>query len=257
MPPPLQGAEAHARGLTLLGAIRTAFLPEQGVPSAPGARRQRAWRQMTRREGAHPNLMASAPGVSALVRVLETMEEELAIRVIPEERSVMLLQVSKTMRTAMQRVSPPAMIKAKEGETYLTESVQRAMLDMIKWCRITAIDLSNATIGAEGAGRLAAVLGQCASLAHLDLQENRIGAEGAGRLAGVLGQCASLARLDLCNNEIGAEGAGRLAAVLGQCASLAHLNLYWNEIGAEGVGRLAAVAEDCPSLTIHFHRSWG
>ena len=46
-------------------------------------------------------------------RALET-EEELAIRVIPEERSVMLLQVSKTMRTAMQRVSPPAMIKVNE-----------------------------------------------------------------------------------------------------------------------------------------------
>ena len=41
---------------------------------------------------------------SALVRALETMEEELAIRLIPQERSVMLLLVSKTMRTAMQRV---------------------------------------------------------------------------------------------------------------------------------------------------------
>ena len=57
------------------------------------------------------------------------MEEELAIRVIPAERSVMLLQVSKTMRTAMQRVSPPAMIKVKEGQTFLTESVKNAMLD--------------------------------------------------------------------------------------------------------------------------------
>ena len=100
--------------------------------------------------------------VSALVRALETMEEELAIRVIPEERSVMLLQVSKTMRTAMQRVSPPAMIIAKlnRGQAILTESVKNAMLDMMKWCRITTITLSNARIGAEGAGRLAAVLGQ-------------------------------------------------------------------------------------------------
>ena len=107
MQPPQEGSEAHARGLPLLGAIHAACLPEQGVPSAPAPRRQRAWRQMPRRAGAHPNLMASAPGVSALVRALQTMEEELAIRVIPGERSVMLLQVSKTMRTAMQRVSPP------------------------------------------------------------------------------------------------------------------------------------------------------
>ena len=126
MPPALQGAEAHARGLPLLGAIRATFLPEQGVPSAPAPRLQRSWRQMTRRAGAHPNLMASAPGVSALVRALGMMEEELAIRIIPEERSVMLLQVSKTMRTAMQRVSPPAMIKVKKGHTFLTKSIENA-----------------------------------------------------------------------------------------------------------------------------------
>ena len=108
------------------------------------------------------HVMTASTAPSALMRALETMEEELAIRLIPEERSVMLLQVSKTMRTAMQRVSPPAMIKVKEGETFLTESVKNAMLDMMKWCRITTINLSNATIRAEGAGRLAAVLGQCA-----------------------------------------------------------------------------------------------
>ena len=120
MPPPQEGSEAHARGLPLSGAIHapTPVLPEQGVPSAPAPRHQRAGRQMTRRAGAHANLMTSAPGVSALVsalvRVLETMEEELAIRIIPAERSVMLLQVSKTMRTAMQRVSPPGDDKSKE-----------------------------------------------------------------------------------------------------------------------------------------------
>ena len=78
------------------------------------------------------------------------MEEELAIRLIPEERSVMLLQVSKTMRTAMQRVSPPAMIKVKRGQR--PESVKNAMLNMMKWCRITAIaiDLSDEDIQAKG-----------------------------------------------------------------------------------------------------------
>ena len=159
MPAPQEGLEAHARGLPLLGAIHapTPVLPEQGVPSAPAPRRQRARRPTTRRADAHPDLMASAPGVSALalVRVLEALEEELAIRVIPEERSVMLLQVSKTMRTAMQRVSPPAMIKVKKGQTFLTESVQSAMLDMMKWCRITAIHIVNANMKDDGVGRLA------------------------------------------------------------------------------------------------------
>ena len=84
--------------------------------------------------------MTASTGLSALVMALETMEEELAIRLIPQERSVMLLQVSKTMRTAMQRVSPPAMITVKPGQR--PESVKNAMLNMMKWCRITAIDLS-------------------------------------------------------------------------------------------------------------------
>ena len=159
--------EAHAREIPLLGAIHAAtpVLPEQGVPSAPAPRHQRAGRQMPRRAGAHANLMTSAPGASALVRALETMEEELAIRVIPEERSVMLLQVSKTMRTAMQRVRPPAMIKAKKGQR--PESVENAMFNMMKWCRITAIaiDLSDEDIRADVVGRLAAVLGL--SLIHI------------------------------------------------------------------------------------------
>jgi hypothetical protein len=44
VPAPHEGSEAHARGLPLLGAIRAAFLPKQGVPSAPAPRLQRAWR---------------------------------------------------------------------------------------------------------------------------------------------------------------------------------------------------------------------
>ena len=53
---------------------------------------------------------------SAFVRGLEVMEEELARRVIPPERAVMMRQVSKTVRTAMGRVQPPAMIKVKKNE---------------------------------------------------------------------------------------------------------------------------------------------
>jgi hypothetical protein len=168
-------------------------------------------------------VLTSPTCLSALVRALEAMEEELAQRVIPGERSMMLRQVSKTMRTAMERVRPPAMIKAKRGQR--TESVEKGILDKMRWCRITDIDLSNTRIKAEGAGRLAAVLPQCPSLAHLNHKENGIGAEGAGRLATVLQQCTRLAHLNLAWNEIGDEGVGMLAAALPQCPSLAHLNL--------------------------------
>ena len=67
-------------------------------------------------------------------------------------------------------------------------------------------------------GRLAAVLGQCPSLAHLKLVDNSIGDEGAGRLAAV--QCPSFVSTVLHGNPIGDEGAGRLAAVVPKWAQL-------------------------------------
>ena len=118
------------------------------------------------------------------------MEEELARRVIPAERAVMMRQVSKTVRTAMGRVQPPAMIKVKKNQGM--ERVAEGLREMTRWARITAIDLADCQMKAEGAGRLAAVLGQCPSLAHLDLGHTFIGAEGAGRLDAVAQQCPSL-----------------------------------------------------------------
>ena len=78
----------------------------------------------------------------------------------------------------------------------------------------------------EGAGKLAEVMGQCASLADLDLHLNFIGDKEAGRLAGMLKKCASLAYLDLAITNIEDDRAGRLAEVMGQSANLAHLDLY-------------------------------
>eukprot|EP00961_Rhodomonas_salina_P218398 2951201-Rhodomonas_salina.1 len=49
-----------------------------------------------------------------------------------------------------------------------------------------------------------------------------MGAEGAGRLAGVLGECKALAYLSLYSNEIDDEGVGRLAGALVECKALAH-----------------------------------
>jgi len=107
-------------------------------------------------------------------------------------------------RGSLRRTGTAPKIKVKRGQR--PESVKNAMLNMMKWCRITAIDLLNADIQADRVKRHAAELGHCASLAHLNLFGNEIGAEGAGRLAAVLGQCASLAHLDLGFNEIGDEG---------------------------------------------------
>ncbi len=74
----------------------------------------------------------------------------------------------------------------------------------------------------------------------MDLCNNEIGSAGAERLAGVLAQCASLAHLDLSYNAFGADGAERLAGVLAQCAALSHLHLSFNDIGTVVKGRLLA-----------------
>ena len=147
-------------------------------------------------------------GPSALVRGLEGLDEQLVWRVVPAKRAVMMQQVSKTVRRAMERVKPPAMIKVKKNQGM--EKVEEGLREMTRWARITAIDLADCKIKAEGAGRLAAVLGQCPSLAHLNLGGNFIGDEGAGRLAAVLGQCSSLAHLYLNDNSIGDEVAAKI-----------------------------------------------
>ena len=95
------------------------------------------------------------------------MEEELARRVIPAERAVMMRQVSKTVRTAMGRVQPTAMIKVKKNQGM--KRVEVGMREMTRWARITILDLDGCKIQGAGAGRLAAALGQCPSLAHLIL----------------------------------------------------------------------------------------
>ena len=171
---------------------------------------------------------------------------DLAIKIIPPKRAMMMLQVSKETRKVMEEVPPPAVIKVKADQD--PTNVLNAIPQVMKLCKITSIDLSKMKMPTKEQEKLAEVIGKCTFLAGLNLRDNMTGPKGAGKLAAVLGQCASLAHLDLRGNGIGDEGAGRLAAVLGQCASLSHLNLEWNGIGDEGVGRLAAVLGQCASL---------
>ena len=55
---------------------------------------------------------------------------------------------------------------------------------------------------------MAGMLGQFARLAHLDLADNSTGAEGAERLADVLGQCSRLADLNRNYDSIREEEGG-------------------------------------------------
>ncbi len=192
------------------------------------------------------NKSLCAKSLVPLLGAMKDFPTELMQTMIPAGRGILLAMVSKEVRAAMGCVKPAVSVRASRSFMQVCKS--RGLANLQESCCVTALDLFEMDVGEDEAGRLAAVLPQCTSLAHLDLCSNDIGAEGAGRLAAVLPQCTSLARLYLYSNDIGAEGAGRLAAVLPQCRSLAHLHLCFNAIGAEGAGQLAAVLPQCRSL---------
>ena len=150
----------------------------------------------------------------------------------------------------MTKLKPLIDTKPRHG-IKLDEIIER-LKERNTWSTPRLLDLKSLKIDDKCMRNLAAVLGQCRSLAHLDLGRNEIGAEGAGLLAPVLPQCPSLAHLHLGYNNIGAEGAGRLAAVLPRCPSLAHLDLGDNQIGAEGARGLRAAALPSLDLTLYF-----
>jgi hypothetical protein len=63
----------------------------------------------------------------SLARALELMEVPLAQRIIPAERAVMLLQVSKTMRAAMAMMMPAGMVRVNKNDSPRTSYLR-------KWC---------------------------------------------------------------------------------------------------------------------------
>ena len=130
--------------------------------------------------------------------------------ICPPERTIMLAATSKRIRDLLDQLprQVPARVKVKR-----MEGLDVGLPRMLKWLSITVLEMCGLGLGAEGAGRLAGVLGHCGALAHLNLAYNGIGTDGAGRLAGVLGQCGALAHRDLADNVIRADGAGREGVV--------------------------------------------
>ena len=131
----------------------------------------------------------------ALFWALESLPEELWARGVlcPAERAVMLGATSKRVRALLARMQRrvPAVVHVVKGASM--DAVAGGLVKLQGWCQVVKLDLTRGfatRIGAEGAERLAGVLGQCSSLAVLNLAENGIGDEGAERLAGVLGQCS-------------------------------------------------------------------
>ncbi|CAE8621866.1 unnamed protein product [Polarella glacialis] len=103
--------------------------------------------------------------------------------------------------------------------------------------------LTNADVGLEGAGALAAALVSGAPLQELSLQDNSLGSGGAKHLANALRENCSLRSLNLWHNGIGDDGAEMIAASLQGNTSLKVLKLGFNGISDEGAEHFAVILE--------------
>ena len=99
--------------------------------------------------------------------------------ICPPQRTIMLAATSKSIRGLLAQLprQVPAHVKVKR-----MEGLDVGLPRMLKWLSITVLEMRGLGLGADGAGRLAEVLGQCGALAHLNLFNNRIGADGTSGL---------------------------------------------------------------------------
>ena len=95
---------------------------------------------------------------SALLQALQAIPQELARMILPGARACMLREVSKALKKAVENARPAVPIKVKRVTPVVR--FEEGLVNLLRWCFIAAVDLSAVSIGAEGAGRLAAVLGQ-------------------------------------------------------------------------------------------------
>lgn len=107
---------------------------------------------------------------------------------------------------------------------------------------ITALGLSGNLIGDNGAEALATMLRANRRVQSLFLRSNSIGPAGIAHLSKALGPDgnATLTKLNLKNNQVGAGGAAELGSMLVHNRSLLDLNLCSNALGPDGASALAA-----------------
>eukprot|EP00961_Rhodomonas_salina_P065767 883707-Rhodomonas_salina.1 len=227
-----------------------------------------ASKYLRKRQGEGPCLILSLPDV-------------LLAAVWPDTRAVVGMRVCKQLR---ERLGKSNFHVALEVKRWRSKEVTQDQLTMdlslfsaaqisIDWCAqsptswdtlMTALSSSGCAsrlkslrskigggtkLGADGAQRLAEVLGECTSLMRLGLGVEALGSSGAASLASVIERNKSLNFLDLTHNEIGPHGAETLAKVIPQCPALSTLWFGSNSFGSTGARCLAGVLGMCEALT--------
>ena len=138
-------------------------------------------------------MMSSAEAVEAI-------PDELWARLVPAEKAMTLRLTSKTVLKAIDKLILPASIRLKHVFPN-GDGLEERMLPVRARYRIVALNVADCQLGAQGAGKLAAILTQ--TITRLSLTRNSIGPQGANKLGRVLPQLARLSRLDLDDNNLG------------------------------------------------------
>ena len=119
---------------------------------------------------------------------------------------------------------------------------------------LQTLELSNNTLGVDGAMILSDGLQRCRQLMELDISKNSIGPYGMPYLAEGLNCCRQLVKLDISHNKIGSHGISSLAEGFQYCTNLfinlQVLNLERNEITSAGVAAITVIMKRCRYLQV-------
>ena len=223
-----------------------------------------------------PQMPHRARGDPCVLSFFECMPLELAHKVVPPERTTMLLRASRLLCAHVQRLRAPASIQAQPGRcarhvcaaldraltapaytiTSLDISQLRASIDREDWAGVLSrcvalqrLDLCEGLLAGDAPDKLATGLQALTSLRHLGMVGTDLDLTRAKSLACVLTSGMQCKRLELRFNRITPTGAENFAAGLGTCGALTELVLDHNKVHRQGIRHLAAGIAHCTALT--------
>eukprot|EP00961_Rhodomonas_salina_P144274 1942473-Rhodomonas_salina.1 len=187
---------------------------------------------------------ADHAAVSASLDLLQTLRQlGLLGKVWGSNRVLMGMRVCRWMRDELAKTVSTIVLVGKRGARPNPRDICQSLMKLTEikvillWRRMgqtASLSMLEGIISSVGKGFDSALI-------ELDLSESQLRAEGASKLAELLGGLKTLSSLSLGRNELGAKGTARVCKVLGDCRKLALLDLGENAMGPDGAQRLAKV----------------
>ena len=185
---------------------------------------------------------------SVMCLFFESMPKELADKVVPPERTTMLLRVSRSLCPHIQRLRPSASIQItpRQHARHVLLKLE-SMLETAP-CTISSLDMTKLS-GSIQTQALASVLSRCVALRRLDLPPNFCAQDAADRLAAVLRALTSLQHVGMVGKDLDLVRGKSLACVLPNVVRCTRLELRFHQITALGAENFAAGLGTCGALT--------